>query len=141
MSKFSVHLSFFVGIASFFLLSEAKVFGQQKPKPRIIVSTDIGGTDPDDNQSMIHLLMYSDLFEIEGLISSPFGKGRKKDLLNMIDLYEKDFSKLKMHNSKLASPDDLRIVCKQGETESAPYAGIRKASEGSDWIIKCAKKN
>ena len=27
--------------------------------PRVVVSTDIGGTDPDDNQSMLHLLMYS----------------------------------------------------------------------------------
>lgn len=113
---------------------------QAQQKPRIIVSTDIGGTDPDDNQSMIHLMMYSDLFQIEGLISSPFGKGRKKDLLDMIDLYEKDFPKLKKHNSKLKRPDELRAVCKQGETEAAPYSGFRKNNEGSDWIIKCAKK-
>jgi len=26
---------------------------------RVLISTDIGGTDPDDNQSMAHLLMYS----------------------------------------------------------------------------------
>ena len=47
-------------------------------KPRILISTDIGGTDPDDNQSMAHLLMYSDLFSIEGLVSSPsYGSGSK----------------------------------------------------------------
>ena len=115
-------------------------FAQSNEKPRIIVSTDIGGTDPDDNQSMIHLMMYSDLFQIEGLISSPFGKGRKKDLLDMIDLYEKDFSILKKHNSKLAIPQTLRAVCKQGEIDSAPYSGFRKSSEGSEWIIQCAKK-
>ena len=39
--------------------------------PRVLISTDIGGTDPDDNQSMIHLMMYSDLFQLEGLVSSP----------------------------------------------------------------------
>ena len=47
------------------------IFGQ-KPvpeKPRILISTDIGGTDPDDNQSMTHLLMYNNLFNIEGLLS------------------------------------------------------------------------
>ncbi|MCB0610418.1 MAG: DUF5060 domain-containing protein [Lewinella sp.] len=47
--------------------------GAQNPvpvKPRILISTDIGGTDPDDNQSMVHLLMYSDLFAIEGLNST-----------------------------------------------------------------------
>ena len=29
-------------------------------RPRVIVSTDIGGTDPDDFQSMVHLLVYAD---------------------------------------------------------------------------------
>jgi hypothetical protein len=27
------------------------------PRPRVIVSTDIGGTDPDDFQSMVHFLV------------------------------------------------------------------------------------
>ena len=38
------------------------VLSRVKPevKPRILISTDIGGTDPDDNQSMAHFLMYSD---------------------------------------------------------------------------------
>lgn len=66
----------------------------QKPvpiKPRILISTDIGGTDPDDNQLMTHFLMYSHLFNTEGLVSSPsYGKGNKSELLRMIDLYEKD---------------------------------------------------
>jgi hypothetical protein len=43
----------------------------------VIVSTDIGGTDPDDFQSMVHLLVYADTFDIEGLLSSPYGPGRK----------------------------------------------------------------
>jgi len=37
---------------------------------RVIVSTDIGGGDEDDIQSMIHYLVYSDLFDTEGLIIS-----------------------------------------------------------------------
>jgi hypothetical protein len=48
---------------------------------RIIVSTDIGGTDPDDFQSLVHLLVYADCFDIEGLISSPYGPGRKQHIL------------------------------------------------------------
>ncbi len=46
---------------------------QQKSvtKPRVLISTDIGGTDPDDNQSVTHLLMYSEMFDLEGLVSSP----------------------------------------------------------------------
>ena len=68
-------------------------FSQQpiSQKPRILISTDIGGTDPDDNQSMAHLLMYSDFFDIEGLVSSPSnGSGSTAEIFRMIDLYEKD---------------------------------------------------
>ena len=36
-------------------------------RPRVIVSTDIGGTDPDDFQSMVHFLLYADMFDVEGL--------------------------------------------------------------------------
>ncbi|NNE78455.1 MAG: DUF1593 domain-containing protein, partial [Pricia sp.] len=102
--------------------------------------SDIGGTDPDDYQSMLHLLMYADLFQIEGLVSSPYGNGRKEDFLNMIALYEKDLPKLKKHASGFHDPDSLRAVCKQGAIAAAPYKGFDTATEGSDWIIKCAKK-
>lgn len=116
----------------------------QKPvpvKPRILISTDIGGTDPDDNQSMAHFLMYSDLFQTEGLVSSPsYGHGSKQNILTMIDLYEKDLPKLKKHIKDYPSPDALRAICKQGKQGAAPFIGYSKATEGSDWIIKCAKK-
>ncbi len=40
--------------------------------PRLAVLTDIGG-DPDDQQSLIRLMLYSNQFEIEALISSAAG--------------------------------------------------------------------
>ena len=48
------------------------MYARQKPTERfrVLVSTDIGGTNPDDNQLMAHLLMYSNEFDLEGLISS-----------------------------------------------------------------------
>ena len=44
---------------------------------RVLVSTDIGGTDPDDQQSMVHFLLYADMFDVEGIVSSPYGRGRR----------------------------------------------------------------
>lgn len=38
--------------------------------PRVIVSSDIGGTDPDDFQSMVHLLLCADSMDLEGIVSS-----------------------------------------------------------------------
>ncbi len=38
-------------------------------KPRHLVLTDIGG-DPDDAQSLVRLLVHSNLFDLEGIIPS-----------------------------------------------------------------------
>lgn len=127
---------------SIYIYSVTLIAQQPIPvKPRILISTDIGGTDPDDNQSMTHLLMYSDLFDIEGLVSSPsYGEGNKKEILRMVGLYEKDLPKLQKHKNGFPSPDYLRSVTKQGRRGAAPYVGYTSATEGSDWIIKCAKR-
>jgi hypothetical protein len=109
---------------------------------RIIVSSDIGGTDPDDFQSMVHLLVYADtLFDIEGIISSPHGNGRKRHILDVINAYETDYSNLLSHSSKYPTPDSLRKITKQGETEIASPIGFRDSTEGSNWIIKCAQRD
>lgn len=108
---------------------------------RVIVSTDIGGTDPDDFQSMVHLLVYADVLSIEGLISSPFDRGRKEDILRVLDCYEKDYANLKTYSYNYPTPAELRAITKQGETERAPYAGIRRSTEGSRWIVECARRN
>lgn len=109
-------------------------------KPRILISSDIGGTDPDDFQSMIHLFMYADLFQIEGLISSPFGNGRKEHIIEIINLYEKDFPKLKNQSKEFPDPAYLLEISKQGAIPGATYKGFSNPTEGSEWIIKCAKK-
>lgn len=120
------------------------IIGAQNPvplKPRILISTDIGGSDPDDNQSMTHLLMYSNMFTIEGIVSSPsYGTGNKEEILRMIDLYEKDLPKLKKHSTAFPSADFLSTICKQGRKGGAPFVGYQTSTEGSDWIIKCSKK-
>lgn len=108
---------------------------------RVLVSTDVGGTDPDDFQSMVHLLIYADVFDLEGLVSSPYGPGRKEHILQVIDCYEQDYPNLKTYSDKYPTPDALRAISKQGETEIAPYAGVRESTEGSKWIVECARRD
>jgi hypothetical protein len=107
---------------------------------RVIISSDIGGTDDDDFQSLIHYLMYADRFKTEGLISSPYGKGRKEDIHKILDLYEKDYPKLKARSADFPPAEELKAVTKQGATEKATLKGWGKPTEGSEWIIKCARK-
>src|SRR4029077_21078543 len=84
------------------------------PRPRVLVSSDIGGTDPDDFQSMVHFLLYADMFDVEGLVSSPFGPGRKQHILDVIDLYARDYPNLKTWSERYPAPEALRALAKQG---------------------------
>lgn len=110
-------------------------------RPRVIVSTDIGGSDPDDFQSMVHYLLYADRFDTEGLISSPPGAGRTLHLLETINAYEKDYANLVSHSSHFPLPETLRALTKQGATDPAPSVGYSSATDGSNWIIRCADSN
>jgi hypothetical protein len=107
---------------------------------RVIVSTDIGGSDPDDFQSMVHYLLYSDLFDTEGLISSPWGLGTAEDILEVINQYEVDYPQLCSFSPNYPTPEYLRSITKQGGIDIAPYKGYSEATEGSRWIIECAKR-
>ena len=108
---------------------------------RVVVSTDIGGTDPDDVQSMVHLLVYADIFDIEGLVSSPYGPGRKKHILEVIDAYERDYPNLKKHSRNYPTADALRAITRQGAIDGANHTGVGKPTEGSQWLIECARRN
>jgi len=135
-----LYLFFAVAITSLANCSaENTELAKEPEKRRVIVSTDIGGTDPDDFQSMAHLFLYADVIDLEGLISSPFGPGTANDILYVIDQYEKDYANLKAHSEAYPSPQFLRDITKQGETKRAPYAGVRGATEGSNWIIERAR--
>ena len=109
--------------------------------PRVLISTDIGGTDPDDNQSMTHLLMFSDRIALEGLVSTPsYGDGSASEILRMTDLYEQDFPTLKDAFPGLMTPDALRSITKQGRHGMPSWKGFSEPTEGSEWIIECARK-
>jgi hypothetical protein len=109
-------------------------------RPRVIVSSDIGGTDPDDFQSMVHFLLYADVFDVEGLISSPFGPGRREHILQVIDAYARDYANLRTHSAKYPSPEALRAISKQGAIEGSGPSGYQAPTEGSRWIVQCARR-
>ena len=110
--------------------------------PRVVVSTDIGGTDPDDNQSMLHLLMYNDKFDLEGLVSTAsYGPGSAEEILRMIDFYEKDFPVLKKAYPLLRTPDELRAITRQGCKDTAPWEGYAEPTPGSELIVDAARRD
>lgn len=141
LKHFQTILFSVVLITSLFLLVACEK-EQEVDKLRVIVSTDIGGTDPDDNQSMAHLLMYSDMFAWEGLLSSPsYGSGSKEEILRMIELYRQDYARLLRHEPDLQHPDSLRALVKQGAKGAVGMKGYRDVpTEASQWLVQCARR-
>jgi hypothetical protein len=61
--------------------------------------------------------------------------------LDVIDCYEKDYDNLKKYSDKYPTADALRALTKQGEVNFVPYPGVQSPTEGSEWIIKCARRD
>ena len=112
--------------------------GQKNDRHRVLISTDIGGSDPDDYQSMVHLLVYADRFEIEGLISSPPHQGRKEHIEEVLYAYAEDYNRLKKYSAGFPDPDYLFRITKQGALIPQQNEIPEELSEGSEWIIKKA---
>lgn len=79
--------------------------------------------------------------DIEGIISSPFGKGRVSHILECVDAYEKDYANLKVASEDYPAPSAICSIVKQGATDIVSPLGYAEASEGSSWIIECAKRD
>ncbi|MEQ1829481.1 MAG: nucleoside hydrolase-like domain-containing protein [Pirellula sp.] len=89
-----MRLSRMTKIAVLALLCVCYAVVSAQERPRLAVLTDIGG-DPDDQQSLIRLMIYSNEFEIEALVASSSGtRGELKTaatrpelILQIIDAY------------------------------------------------------
>ena len=80
---------------------------------RLIVTTDLGGSDPDDIQSMIHLLVCSDRIDIEGLISTEAwvdDPDKTEKLRQTVEDFIEVLPTLKIHSSGYPSTEYLRSI-------------------------------
>jgi hypothetical protein len=112
-------------------------------KPRLVVLTDIGG-DPDDQQSMVRLMLYTNQFEIEGLIASASGTpGELKRAVTspqlireIVDVYGQVHENLARHAPGYPTAEYLRSRIKSGNPQRGLDAiGEGRDTDGSRWII------
>ena len=90
---------------------------------------------------MVHLLLYADVLDLEGLISSPYGPGRREHILAVIDRYASDYPSLKTHSATYPEPARLRQIAKQGALDRVQGSGVAGATEGSTWIVQQARRD
>lgn len=113
---------------------------QESQKSRVIILTDIEA-DPDDTQSLVRLLLYSNEMDIRGLIAttSVWQKTRiePESIQKVIRAYKKILPNLKKHAPGFPNAKALSGLVKNGSPVYGMLGiGDKKDSEGSDWIIK-----
>lgn len=162
--KYSIKLLVISFLSSFYILwacSETKEFNEdnKRTKPRTIVTTD---GEVDDVDSFIRFLLYTNEFDVEGLVYSSSqwhykgdGKGtlftsempntaerygEREDLRwpgtdwmqHLIGKYGKVYKNLTQHAEGYPSPEKLLSMVKVGNID---FEGeMAKDTEGSDWI-------
>lgn len=114
-------------------------------KPRLLILTDIGG-DPDDQQSLIRLMLYANEFRLVGFVATSSGVPgeletpvTRPDLIqSVIEAYRQDLPRLKVHAADWPEPADLLSRVRSGN----PMRGLSHVGEGHDTngsqlIIEC----
>jgi hypothetical protein len=130
-------------LRAFLFLLSAMLLGAAE-RPRLMVLTDIGG-DPDDQQSLVRLMVYTNEFEIEGLIASASGTpGELKQAVTRPDLirqvveaYAQVRPNLLRHASGWPEAGALLSCIKRGNPHRGrPHIGAGHDTEGSRWIVE-----
>jgi hypothetical protein len=118
---------------------------KQEPssQQRMIVLTDIEA-DPDDAQTLVRLLLYSNQIDLEGIIATTSIHQRTmvapESIHRIINAYEKVRENLARNEEGFPTAEELRALVKQGLPAYGMAAvGEDFDSEGSAWIIQALK--
>lgn len=116
--------------------------------PRVVVCTDIGG-DPDDRQSLVRFLLYSNVMDIEGLIGAGYQanplRGDTSKINEVIAAYASVRNNLLVHEPGFPTASYLYSVTAEGQRfDGLPgMAGVGNgfSTQGSDLIIDVLSKD
>ena len=111
-------------------------------KERVFVLTDIAN-EPDDEESMVRFLVYSNEYDVEGLVattSTHLRSGTREDLIRrQIDAYGQVQPNLAVHAEGYSAPDELRAVTATGQPGYGMAAvGPGKTSDGARLLLAAA---
>ncbi|MBN1804826.1 MAG: DUF1593 domain-containing protein [Sedimentisphaerales bacterium] len=120
--------------------AEQKAVFENLEKPRVIVLTDITN-EPDDEESMVRFLVYSNEFDVEGLIATTSvwlrDKVRPENIRERIEAFGQVRNNLLKHASGYPTSEHLLNVTKTGRPEFGMNGvGPDKSSQGSRHIIE-----
>jgi hypothetical protein len=113
-------------------------------RPRVIVMTDIAN-EPDDQMSLVRFLLYSNEFDVEGLVATTstwLRSGVRPDVLrSVLDAYEQVQPNLLKHAPGFPAAAALRSVVVAGQPAYGMAAvGADKMSPGAELILRAAER-
>lgn len=113
-------------------------------KPRVIVVSDIGN-EPDDSESFVRLLVYTNQIDARGFIAATSTWQREiihpELFYERIDAYEKVLKNLRVHDKAYPEAAVLRALVKKGQPHyGVAFVGEGHDTEGSNWIVAEADK-
>lgn len=113
-------------------------------KPRVLVLTDIAN-EPDDQMSLVRFLVYSNEFDVEGLIATTSTWMRQRvrpDVIHtLLDAYAQVKPRLDTHAAGYPDPAALRALVAAGQTSFGMAAvGPDKRSAGAELILRAADR-
>lgn len=122
------------------LLLGATLLQGQTPKPRVIVLTDISN-EPDDEESLVRYLVYTNDFDTEGIIATTSvwlrDRVRPDIIRESVNAYGQVRDNLLLHAPGYPTKDYLLGATKSGLPEfGMKGVGAGKASEGSKHIME-----
>jgi hypothetical protein len=93
-----------------FLLLDLTCEKANTPIPRVFIFTDINidSGDPDDRQSLIHLLWYADELKIEGVVPDRWDAQGMEACLLAADAYEADYHTYRFSEKGYPAPVEVR---------------------------------
>ena len=107
-------------------------------RPKVIISTDLGGSDKDDAQSLVHAMLYANDLDYRGFVMTMTderdqrgtnGGNGVKIANRIIDAYEEDLASLRAVDSGYASAGSLRNAVTSGATHSGWPGGVSKGAQ------------
>ncbi len=133
-------------------------------KPRVIIMTDFPPldvipvkatygspeklSDPDDIQSMVRFLLYTNDFDVEGLIATAGTRAniaRKQNIFDILNFYDQVDENLRKHDTRYPTADQLRKITWQGQDgtygkKSKVFVGKGMDTEASNATIRIVDK-
>ena len=136
----------YVLVLILFVGTSAQLFAQSSENNRLIVLTDFDYTEPDDAQSLVRLLLYSNQIDIQGIIATTNNAQRDEIypdyIREIIGEYDEVQPNLLKHETGFPIAQELLNVVKEGlPLYGMEGVGEGKDSEGSDWIIAKLEEN